>query len=225
MSVGVIIPAGGQGLRMGLSTPKQFLKIKGVRVIDRTLSVFNAHPLVDEIVVVLPEAQVKSERARLFRKFRKVTMVIAGGEERTHSVNNGFGAFSRPHFVVLVHDAVRPFVRSADISAVIRGVKRHDAVTLAVPVKDTIKIVDGARILGTPDRKTLWHTLTPQGFKGKILQNLLKYALAKKITGTDECMLAEKLGKDVRVIPGHYFNIKITTAEDLVFAEAIAAVK
>jgi 2-C-methyl-D-erythritol 4-phosphate cytidylyltransferase len=222
MSVGVIIPAGGSGRRMGLKTAKQYLKIKGVRVIDRTLSVFNRHPGVKEIVVVLPEEDVNSVGARLRRKFRKITAVVAGGKERTHSVRNGFDALSGKQDIVLVHDAVRPFVRPQDITAIIAASKKHDAVTLAVPVKDTIKIVDGTKILGTPNRKTLWHTLTPQGFKRNVLSDLLDYAVRKNITGTDECILAEKLSKDVHVVEGHYFNIKITTKEDLVFASAIA---
>jgi 2-C-methyl-D-erythritol 4-phosphate cytidylyltransferase len=221
MQAGVIIPAGGSGRRMGLKTAKQFLKIKGVPVIDRTLSVFNSHPGIKEIVVVLPEADVDSVGKRLRKKFRKITAVVVGGKERTHSVRNGFAALSGKDNIILVHDAVRPFVRPQDITAIIAASKKHDAVTLAVPVKDTIKIVDGTKILGTPNRKTLWHTLTPQGFKRNTLGELLDYAIKKEVTGTDECMLAEQLGKDVHVVMGHYFNIKITTKEDLVFAGAI----
>lgn len=222
MSVGVVIPAGGKGLRMGLKTAKQFLKIKGVPVINRTLSLFEMHPKVDEIVVVLPEPEVKIHSTRLKRSFKKISAVVAGGAERTDSVRNGFQGFIRAHDIILVHDAVRPFVRPQDISAVIQGAKKHDAVTLAVPVKDTIKIVDKTKIIGTPNRKVLWHTLTPQGFKKSVLRDLLDYAIKKKISGTDECMLAEQMGKDVHVVLGHYFNIKITTPEDLIFAKTLA---
>jgi 2-C-methyl-D-erythritol 4-phosphate cytidylyltransferase len=222
MSIAVIIPAGGSGLRMGLSTTKQYLKIKGVPVIDRTLSAFNGHPQVSEIVVVLPEADLTYQGQRLKKKFHKIIAIVAGGRERTQSVKNGFLALSRKYPVILVHDAVRPFVHAEDISRVIQGAKKYDAVTLAAPVKDTIKTVKGTKILCTPDRKDLWLTLTPQGFKYDVLKRVLEFAERKRIFGTDECQLAEKLGLNVHVVSGDYFNIKITTPEDLIFAEAIA---
>jgi 2-C-methyl-D-erythritol 4-phosphate cytidylyltransferase len=137
-------------------------------------------------------------------------------------VRNGFNAFSKCHPLILVHDAVRPFVRPVDITNVIAGAKKRGAVTLAVPVKDTIKIVNNGKILGTPNRKTLWHTLTPQGFRYRVLKEALDFAVNSGNLGTDECQLAEKLGRDVYVVEGDYFNIKITTGEDRVFAAAVA---
>jgi len=220
VSVGVIIPAGGAGRRMGSRIEKQFLKIRKRPILDITLSKFQTHPLVKEIVVVLPEKRLSAARG-LIRRFSKITSVVAGGRMRTQSVINGFEALSQKHCVVLVHDAVRPFIDRQTITRTIRAAKRHGAVTVAVPVKDTIKIVHGSSVLGSPNRKPLWHTQTPQGFRYAVLKECLAFAADKKAYDTDECQLAEKLKKDVRVVMGSYLNFKITAPEDLLLAAAI----
>lgn len=220
MSTGVIIPAGGSGKRMGSRIEKQFLKLRGKSILEITLSRFQSHPEILEIVVVLPERRVEAAQA-LRKRFRKISAVVAGGKMRTQSVINGFRALSGKHKVVLIHDAVRPFIDKATITRTIRETRTHDATTVAVPVKDTIKIVHGTAILGSPNRKTLWHTQTPQGFRYPVLKQCLEFAALKKVYDTDECQLAEKLKKDVRVVMGSYLNFKITTPEDLLFAQGV----
>jgi len=221
-SVSVIIPAGGSGKRMGTDVSKQYLLLDGRPIVDHTIQLFNSHPIVREIVVVLPPQDVEHESKRIYGQFKKVSKIINGGKERIDSVRNGFMELASETAIVLVHDAVRPFVRASDINAVAQELEKCDGCTLAVPVKDTIKLVETGNIIdSTPDRKKLWHTLTPQGFRREVLESLLMYAFDNNINGTDECMVAEKMGFKVHVVSGSYYNIKITTKEDLVFADAI----
>ncbi|MFH0918761.1 MAG: 2-C-methyl-D-erythritol 4-phosphate cytidylyltransferase [Fibrobacterota bacterium] len=217
----IIIPAGGSGRRMGGKTAKQFLKIGDRTILERTLSIFNAHPRIAEIVLVLPPGRIKSMAPRLIAAYPKITGVVAGGATRVDSVTHGFHVLSKRVPVVLVHDCVRPFVTHRNISDVIVAASRYDAVTLGVPVKDTLKVVRGTRIMDTPDRSTLWHTQTPQGFKYDVLKKALALAKKHKRPVTDECQLAERLSKNVHVVMGDYRNIKITTPEDLAWARAI----
>jgi len=221
MSVGVIIPAGGSGKRVGLKTEKQFLKINRISILERTLLKFNNHKEINEIVLVLPKSRIKKLAPILIQKYKKISSIVGGGKKRTQSVINGFYAFQKHHNIILIHDCVRPFIEKSIISKTIKECKRYGAVTVAVKVKDTIKIVNKTKILGTPNRETLWHTQTPQGFKYGILKESLDFALKNKIWDTDECQLVEKLGKDVYVVNGSYYNLKITTKEDLLFAKAI----
>lgn len=221
MGAGVIIPAAGAGKRMGRRTGKQFLKLGRLSVLERAVSVFDGHPRISEIVVVLPKARMGRYAGNLCRRFKKVSAVVPGGPKRTQSVIRGFNALRKERGIVLVHDSVRPFVGRAAVSRAIAACKRHDAATVAVPAKDTIKIVNKTRILGTPNRKQLWHTQTPQAFRYGVLKACLDFAQRTRTWDTDECQLAEKLGKDVCVVLGDYFNFKITTPEDLVFARAL----
>jgi 2-C-methyl-D-erythritol 4-phosphate cytidylyltransferase len=224
-SVSVIIPAGGSGKRMGTDISKQYLLLNGKPIIDHTIEIFDSHLLVKEIVVVVPEQDVNIESKRLCEKFKKVSKVVCGGNERIDSVRNGLSVLSKETYIVLVHDAVRPFVRHSDIDAVSAELEKCDACTVAVPVKDTVKLVETENIItSTPDRKKLWLTLTPQGFRREVLDSLLCYALENNINGTDECMVAEQMGLKVHVVTGNYSNIKITTKEDLVFADAIVKI-
>ncbi|OGS34204.1 MAG: 2-C-methyl-D-erythritol 4-phosphate cytidylyltransferase [Elusimicrobia bacterium RIFOXYB2_FULL_49_7] len=220
MKTAVIIPAGGSGKRMGGRIRKQFLKIGKKTVLEMTLESFQAEKQIHEIVLVLPEKRLK-EGFRLIRGFPKISAVVPGGSMRTQSVIRGFQALICQPQQVLIHDAVRPFVDSALIRRTISALRKYPAVTAAVPVKDTIKIVQKDKILGTPNRTTLWHTQTPQGFQYEALKKCLAYAEKKESWDTDECQLAEKLGMDVRVVMGSYLNFKITTPEDLFFSKAM----
>jgi 2-C-methyl-D-erythritol 4-phosphate cytidylyltransferase len=221
MSVGVIIPAGGTGKRMGSKREKQFLKVGNRTILEITLAKFNSHPDIDEIVLVLPRARVRSLGAALKRQFKKISRIVQGGKKRTQSVINGFHAFEKRHAIILIHDSVRPFIDRATISKTIRASRKFDAVTVAVPAKDTIKIVDKTRILGTPKRQNLWYTQTPQGFKYNVLKEALSDAVVYGKWETDECQLAEQPGKRVHVVKGNYLNFKITTKEDLLFARSM----
>jgi 2-C-methyl-D-erythritol 4-phosphate cytidylyltransferase len=225
VTVGVIIPAAGRGKRMGAPVNKPFLPLGGQPVLLHTLRVFDTHPQVDEIVVV--SAARETERVKeLLRNqgLSKVTQVIPGGAERQESVFRGLKVLSTEW--VLVHDAVRPFVTHELIDSLLRAVRLHEAAVLAVPLKDTVKMVGEAGVVEkTPDRRRLWAVQTPQAFRRTLLEDAHRRAAEVGLVGTDDAMLVEELGAEVRVVPGDYANIKLTTPEDLAIAEAILTMR
>lgn len=226
-----IIAAAGQGVRMGTKRAKQFLELDGIPVIIHTLTRFEECPDIDEVVVVLPEKDVKRFPA-LARKYglAKVVNCIAGGTSRTHSVRLGLGSIRAADVkIVAVHDGVRPFVTPGEISQTIRVAKRTGAAILATPVTDTIKLVDRKFVMSTPPRSQMQRALTPQCFDFQLLRRAL--ASTKSDTATDESMLVERLTESERfgfrkrrlvaVVAGDPRNIKITQPEDIALAEII----
>jgi len=209
MKVAVIIAAGGSGKRMG--RPKQFLPLAGKAVVEWTIEVFRKIKVVGQIVLAVPEDDL--ERA----KNLGVT-VVAGGEERGDSVKNGLKAVAPDTDIVIIHDGARPLITPDIIEKAISEAKEHGAAVVGVPVKDTIKRVgDDLMIKETVDRQILWQAQTPQVFKYEIITR----AYAKKRSATDDAKLVEDLGIKVKMVMGSYENIKITTPEDLIVAEAI----
>ncbi|WP_246333905.1 2-C-methyl-D-erythritol 4-phosphate cytidylyltransferase [Thermoactinomyces mirandus] len=221
MSVGVIIPAAGQGKRMGMGERKQFLQFHGQPVIIHTLALFEGLPEVDEIVVVTQEEEIARTQKMIEEAcIHKVTCVVSGGKERQESVYLGLKKIRTDW--VMVHDAVRPFVSREAISRLLKVARMHGAAILAVPVKDTVKMVDDAGVVEqTPDRKRLWAVQTPQAFRRDILLSAHEQFLKWDAMATDDSMLVEEMGIDVRVVEGEYTNIKLTTPDDLFMAEAI----
>ncbi|MFC7442688.1 2-C-methyl-D-erythritol 4-phosphate cytidylyltransferase [Laceyella putida] len=221
MSVGVVIPAAGQGKRMGTKESKQFLSFQDRPILIHTLHIFETHPEVDEIVIAVREDEIGRVRQMVAEAgLKKVTHVVTGGQERQDSVYSGLQVLSSEW--VLVHDAVRPFVSHEAITRLLTDVKMHGAAILAVPVKDTVKMVDAAGIVeSTPDRKRLWAVQTPQAFRADMLMEAHEQGRKIGAMVTDDAMLVEELGIDVRVVEGEYTNIKLTTPDDLVLAEAI----
>jgi len=221
LSVGVIVPAAGQGKRMGTKESKPFLVLKDRPVLLHTLEVFESHPDVDEIVVVCKESEMERVSALVEQAgFSKVTAIVPGGRERQESVRFGLQRLKTEW--VLVHDGVRPFVSHEAISRLLETVKMHGAAILAVPVKDTVKMVDDAGIVErTPDRSRLWAVQTPQAFRREWLVEAHELAARQDQMATDDAMLIEEMGLDVRVVEGEYTNIKLTTPEDMIMAEAI----
>jgi 2-C-methyl-D-erythritol 4-phosphate cytidylyltransferase len=219
--VGVIIAGGGQGSRIGGKLPKQFLPLAGIPILARTVGLFERMGLVSSIVVVVPGAYVVRARNLLRRAgCKKVTAVVGGGESRQESVREGLHAFSSPPDIVLVHDAVRPFVRPATVTSVVEAVVRFGAAVVGVKVTDTIKV--GNRegyYINTPDRSALWAVQTPQGFRYDLLAAAHRAAGKNRFIGTDEASLVERLGVMVKIVEGDYGNIKITTREDLEVAK------
>ncbi len=217
--VGVIIAGGGSGRRMGAATPKQFLPVGGVPILERTVGIFERMRGISDIVVVAPAGFLLRAR-RLIRKagFSKVIAVVAGGPERQDSVWLGLQAFSRKPDIVLVHDAVRPFVSARAIREVIREAERHGGAALAVRVTDTVKVGAGF-FVRTLQRERLWAVQTPQGFQFELLLKAHRSARKARFSGTDEASLAERVGIPVRIVEGDYRNTKITTREDLKLAE------
>lgn len=221
-SVGVVIPAGGRGVRLGGDVPKQFLLLNGKPILQHSIEKFESLPAVNEIVVVVPADQIRrAEKVLQKARCRKVSHVVVGGSERQHSVRNGLLCFDDEPEIVLVHDAVRPLVSRQVIKEVIEQTRRHGAAVVGVRVKDTTKVGKAGFYKKTLDRENLWSVQTPQGFRFDILRRAHLAAQRSAFLGTDEASLVERLKIPVKIVEGEYRNIKITTQEDLLIAEAI----
>jgi len=221
-----IVPAAGSGNRMGRELSKQYLSLGGMPLLVHTLNAFEKCPLVDALLVVVPPSDVEAVRTGMLPRWnlKKLAGVIPGGKERQDSVRAGIEALDRDTDIVIVHDAVRPFITVGLIENCIRAAEKEGAATVGVPVKDTVKEVgaDG-RVVRTCDRNLLWLTQTPQAFRRDIIENAHRAAVRDGYRGTDDTSLVERIGIAVRMIRGDYGNIKITTPEDLVIAEALLA--
>ena len=217
-----ILPAAGSGKRMGKDIKKQFLKLNGKEIIVYTIEKFEQCNEVDEIIIVTTEETIPFLWEIVKREgFQKVVAIVKGGTERQHSVYAGICAVSEKTDFVIVHDGVRPFVAIEDISKTIEIAKQKGACVLGVKTKDTIKICDEEnKIIQTPKRDFVWCIQTPQVFKKSLLLKAFEKANKTGFVGTDESVLIEQMGFDVFVEEGHYDNIKITTAEDMMIAEA-----
>jgi 2-C-methyl-D-erythritol 4-phosphate cytidylyltransferase len=220
-----IILAAGQSRRLKTALSKPLVKIGKMPAIIYSLKALDIHPDIDEIIVVV---NVKNQRAisRLIRNysFSKIKSLVLGGRRRQDSVNNGLKMVSENSDWVLIHDSARPFIDRKFITEVIMAAKKTGAAITGVPIKATIKsIKSGGLVDRTLDRSNLWEIQTPQVFKKELI--LKAYKEFSKRNVTDDSSLVEKLGKKVKIVPGSYENIKITTKEDLLFAQAIAGRK
>ena len=222
MGTVAIIPAAGAGKRMGLSTAKQFLMVGGQPILARTLRIFENSPIIDEIVLVVPEAEIRAVREMVGAVgAKKVAKIVPGGPQRQDSVQRGLEAADCVHDLVVVHDGVRPFLAPGLLADAVAAGRRHGAATLGIPAKDTIKEVDGGGwIVRTLDRSRFWLMQTPQVFRRELLQRAFAAAMEEGFTGTDDAVLVERIGVAVKIVSGSADNIKITTPEDLRFAEA-----
>lgn len=222
-----LIPAAGMGKRMGASINKQYLELQGLPIVARTISVFEQSPLIEAIYLVIPEAEIPYCREHVVAAcgFRKVVEIVPGGRERQNSVMNGLRAM-RPHLsddVVLIHDGVRPLITPELLQESIEAACSNDGALVAVPAKDTIKMVCDGIVINTPDRESLWQAQTPQSFRFNVIYNAHLAAEQEGFIGTDDASLVERRGGKVRIVRGDYRNIKITTPEDLVLAESFLA--
>lgn len=208
-----VIVAGGSGSRMG--RPKQMLPLGGKPVLVRTVEAFLQTPEIKEIVVVTPT----ENRAELQKRFPGIVFADPG-KTRLLSVKNGFLKTSAASQLVAVHDGARPLVEPAHISACLQAARQYGAAVLAVPVKDTVKVCEGGFVQNTLNRAVLWAAQTPQCYRRPVLAEALE-KFGQEEGATDESQLVEKLGIKVRVVPSSYKNNKITTPEDLIFAEAL----
>jgi len=233
MKVIVIIPAAGLGSRMagsatGKAPAKQFTELQGVPVLIHTLRKFAAAPGVSEIVVAMRKSEADNFAPRLAQeKFAKPVRIVEGGEHRQESVSNALKAISAADSdLVLVHDAVRPFVDRETIQSVIDAAAKGGAAIAAVPAVDTIKQVDrtadGAVVNATIPREHIVLVQTPQGFRFHVLKQAFDEAARDGFTGTDEASVVERMGHPVAVVMGSPRNIKITTPLDLELAEFYA---
>lgn len=250
MYVSAIVLAGGLGLRFsrpdsftvggGIPThkskmiesgkskiPKPLIKINSKPIIIHCLDTLSKHPYIKDIILVVNTKNSRSIISKI-RQYHigKIRQVVKGGRRRQDSVINGLNAIDGRTDLVLIHDAVRPFIDKETLSSVIKEAKRCGAAIVGVPVKATIKQVSSlkSQVLGryvekTLNRDALWEIQTPQVFKKNLI--LKAYNKFGNLIVTDDSMLVEKLGIKVRVVLGSYNNIKITTPEDLIIAQAI----
>jgi 2-C-methyl-D-erythritol 4-phosphate cytidylyltransferase len=214
-SVAVLVPAGGLGTRLGRRTPKQFLQVGGATILARTLTHFVRHPGVRAIVVAAPAEHLARTRRLVARSGRRPVEVVAGGATRQESVWQALQAAPGDVDVVLVHDAVRPFIDRRLIDAVVAAAAAHGAAICALPIAETVKRVHDAVVESTLDRSGLWAVQTPQAFRTALLREAHDKARREGVVATDDAMLVEWLGVPVRVVPGLAGNVKITTPEDL----------
>jgi 2-C-methyl-D-erythritol 4-phosphate cytidylyltransferase len=229
-----IIPAAGMGTRMGATTApakkkgrpsKQFVEIGGVPVLLHTLRQFGSLPQVSEILVAVRVGEAEQFKPRLEKEpFARRVRFTEGGENRQQSVANALDQVkAAPEDIVLVHDAVRPFIDAELIGRVVEAAQKSGAAIAGVPAVDTIKLVDrtaeGAIVDSTIPRERVVMVQTPQGFKYSVLRQAFNEALNDGFTGTDEASLVERAGHPVTVVMGSPRNIKITTPADLELAE------
>lgn len=216
-----ILVAAGRGERMGAGRPKAFLDLAGETLLLRSARAFEAAPSVERIVAVVPLAEVDGA-ATLLASLSKPVEVVAGGERRQDSVLEGLKqAPDGFDGIVLVHDAARPLVDADLVEAVCRAAEETGAALPLLPVVDTVKRVEEGRVTGTLDREALGVAQTPQGFRFALLVRAYEAAFRERLTLTDEAMAVERLGEPVAVVPGSTRNRKITTPEDLAWADGV----
>jgi len=216
-----VLVAAGRGERMGGARPKAFLEIAGQPMLLRAARAFAAAPSVDGIVAVVPADRVAAAREML-GDVRKLRDVLAGGERRQDSVLSGLQAVPAGFDgVVLVHDAARPLVEVDLIEAVAKAAAETGAALPVLELVDTVKRVRDDRVIETLDRSTLAAAQTPQGFRVAVLHRAYKNAFRDGVTLTDEAMAVERLGEPVAAVAGSPRNRKLTTPEDLAWAEGL----
>jgi 2-C-methyl-D-erythritol 4-phosphate cytidylyltransferase len=216
-----IVVAAGKSNRFKGKVSKVLAKIDSKPVIYYSLVALNRHPGLDEIIVVASLGNIKAIGGIVSRyKINKVKKIILGGKERKDSVLQGLKSLGQDINRVLIHDGARPFINNAIISSVIAAAKVSGAAVIGLPVKPTIKRINpDFWVKETVNRDGLWEIQTPQVFsKNIILQAYKKFGAAKV---TDDAMLIEKIGIRVKLARGSASNIKITTLEDLIVAEAL----
>lgn len=224
--IAAILPAAGLGTRMGAETPKQFLELDGVPIVILSLRRVASCPLVTEILVPTRADEVARLDERIRReKMRQPVRVVSGGDSRQASVAQALREVPDEAELVLVHDAVRPFVTREQIERVIEEARRRQAAILGVPAMDTVKEVkraslpeDVALIVGTIPRERVVLAQTPQVFATKLLKEAFARAEQDGVSASDEAGLVERLGHDVHVVLGSERNIKITRPLDMELA-------
>lgn len=222
MKVTAVILSAGKGTRMGTEIPKQYMEIHEKPMLYYTLKAFENSD-VDNIVIVAGEDDIDYVKENIVSEYKidKVRDVVAGGAERYHSSYNGIMAADGADYVLL-HDAARPCITPHKINLLIEKVKKEGDCILGVPVKDTIKIVDGNNVVcETPQRDKLWSIQTPQAFTRNDIVNAYRLMFQNDYKDiTDDAMVMERFGeKKIKVMMGEYTNIKATTLEDMRFLE------
>jgi 2-C-methyl-D-erythritol 4-phosphate cytidylyltransferase/2-C-methyl-D-erythritol 2,4-cyclodiphosphate synthase len=223
MHVSAIIAAGGRGERLNGPLPKQLLTIGGRTILERSVDAFVSHPQVAEVIVALP-AEIAANPPPFLDGASKPLRVVSGGARRQDSVRNAFRAASPRSDMIVIHDAARPFVSADLISRTIAAATEVGAALAALQARDTVKRAGLREIVAeTLPRESIYLAQTPQAFRRDVLESALAAGERESLSATDEAALAERAGHVVRLVAGEATNIKITTAEDLAMAQAMAA--
>lgn len=221
MRLETIVVSAGKGKRLRSSISKSFVKIKEKPILYYTLKILTEYPLIKDIILVIKRDDIRRVKRLIATEgFKRIKKVVAGGKTRRLSVEKGLQIIDSDTDFVLIHDAARPFINQKILEKVILEARRFGAAVCGVPLKSTLKRLDNKKFTReTLDRRKIWEIQTPQVFRKDII--LAAYRKFKDKNFTDDSSLVERLGLEVKVVKGDYFNIKITTPEDLVFAEAI----
>jgi 2-C-methyl-D-erythritol 4-phosphate cytidylyltransferase len=216
-----VVPAGGLGVRMGSTQPKQYLSLAGLPLFIHTLQALLSSGAVDRAVLAVPADRVEATRRVLRRHRIEGTVdVLEGGSSRQESVWRGLQAVPADTRWVVVHDAVRPFITGDLLERLLEAARRVGAATCGLEVRDTVKRVAGDTVHSTMDRDGLWLTQTPQVFRRDLLWEAHDKARRDGFVGTDDAMLVERLGAPVAMVAGFPYNMKITTPDDLRIARS-----
>ena len=216
---GAVIVAAGNASRMG-GIDKVVAPLCGEPMIVKTVRTFQNTEVIREIVIVT-RPDLIAQVAELCAGFDKVCAVVAGGKDRAESVTNGLRSLSGKVKLAAIHDGARPLVSEAVIDRTVRAAHSYSAAAPGIPVKDTIKVVNGGIVTTTPDRSKLFAIQTPQVFDKALLRSALKKAKKTKATITDDCSAVELLGMSVKIVEGDERNLKVTTPMDLKVAEML----
>lgn len=221
--IGIVIPAAGQGKRMGAGYNKQFLSLRGQPILAHTVKLFEESSHVSEIVIVGAESDLLVIKELVYRhKFAKVVAIIQGGAQRQDSVRTGVQALSSTIQRVVVHDGARPLLTLHGFHRFLEETEQFSAAIMGIQLKDTIKRVDiSGKVLETPPREGLRAVQTPQIFDREILEEAHHQAATVGYYGTDDAALLEWMGYPVQMVEGSQENIKVTTPDDLWLAERI----
>jgi 2-C-methyl-D-erythritol 4-phosphate cytidylyltransferase len=224
MSILAIIPAAGMGVRMGGETPKQFLSLDGVPIFIHTLRKFVNTECIDDVFVGLRAEDMERAQREIDREnFAKPVRLVAGGPVRQETVARALALAPPATEIVAVHDAVRPFIDRDMIQRVVEAARREGAAILGLLSVDTVKQVERQVVVGTIPRERIVLAQTPQVFRYEIIREAFERAAADGFIGSDEAVLAERIGYTVRVLMGSDRNIKITKPSDLPLARLYIA--
>ncbi len=216
---GAVIVAAGSASRMG-GIDKVMAPLQDEPMIVHTVRAFENCDVIKEIVVVTRQDLILPITG-LCKNFKKVTAVVAGGADRPDSVQQGLNALSKKVKLAAIQDGARPLITPQVIDRTVRAAHSYGAAAPAVPVKDTIKVVQGGIVTDTPDRKTLQAVQTPQVFDIDLLRGALKKAKEDNAEITDDCSAVERMGMSVKIVEGDERNIKVTTPMDLKIAQLL----
>lgn len=218
--VTAIILAGGKGTRMAASKSKQYIELEGKPILYYSIKHFIDNNFIDNIILVVREDEIDYCKEEVLKKYNlKINKIVSGGRERQESVYNGLVAANGSD-IVLIHDAVRPFVSKRIIDDSIKYAKKYKASAPGVMPKDTIKIKNERNFsIETPERNKLILVQTPQAFEYDMILECHRKIKEMGICVTDDTMVVELFGNDVYIFDGEYTNIKITTPEDMALAK------